>query len=425
MPRSRSRKKKSKEQTLRPNHKLPPELITEIFEYLWGGILDEQAYETEIPNALDNHFSQEKSDLFRVSRVCSVWRQIAVPRIWQKVLFQLDAERDWEKLFQLLEQEGYGKYTRQIHIEYDYDPKQNETESTLSEKLNGIVKFAKAVPGMHTFAVRFNSLTSDHISEDLPPVMDSFFADISESCRSVQRVKIHTSALRGPNKEDTLYLPSVSNIISTVTGTVREVDLMMHVANQETIGALRDCKRIDRALVHCCDWKETPGDFYTLLTSWKNIKNLQIEPPHTTDHNWEEIYKKSLQYLADNCGEQLEELWMPLREEDQKLFCNLVEKTPNLKVLALEGRDFLSEGHFLDVIARTTPELNYIHLSYFPSVTGEDIKDIRWHQLMDVNIMGCDELEKNPRFFDRVKKDYCCKLNIHIYDHDGNIIEER
>jgi hypothetical protein len=425
MPRTRSRKKKSK-QTLRPNHKLPPELITEIFEYLWGGILDEQVYESEIPNALDNHFSH-KSDLFRVSRVCSVWRHIAVPRIWQKVLFQLDAKRNWEELFQWLEQEGYGKYTRQIHIEYDYDPKHNETESTLSKKLNGIVKFAKTVPSMHTFAVRFSSVTSDHISEDLPPVMNAFFSDISESCQSVRRVKIHTSALRGPNKEDTLDLPSVSNIISMVTGTVQEVDLMMHVANQETIEALRDCKKIDRALVHCCDWKETPGDFYTLLTSWKNIRNLQIEPPHSTDYYWEEIYTRSLQYLADNCGKQLEELWMPLREEDQKLFCNLVENTPNLKVLALEGRDFINDGHFLDVIARTTPNLNYIHLSYFPSVTGDCIKDqdIKWNQLMDVNIMGCEELEKNSRFFDRVKKNHCSKLNIHIYDLDGNIIEER
>lgn len=425
MPRTRSRKKKPKQQTLRPNHKLPPELITEIFEYLWGGIIDEQVYESEIPNAIDNHFSQEQSDLFRVSRVCSVWRQIAVPRIWQKVLFQLDAERDWEKLFQWIIQEGYGKYTRQIYIEYDYDPKQNETESTLSEKLNGIVKFAKTVPNMHTFAVRFNSVTLDHISEDLPPVMNTFFSDISESCRSVRRVKIHTSALRGPNKDDTLNLPSVSNIISMVTGTVREVDLMMHVANQETIGALRDCKKIDRALVHCCDWKETPEDFYTLLTSWKHIKNLQIEPPHITDYNWEEIYAKSLQYLADNCGEQLEELWMPLREEDQKLFCNLVENTPNLKVLALEGREFDNDGHFLDVIARTTPQLNYIHLSYFPSVTGDNIRDIKWYQLMDVNIMGCDKLVKKSRFFDRVKEDYCSKLNIHIYDLEGNIIEER
>ncbi|RGB36773.1 hypothetical protein C1646_696365 [Rhizophagus diaphanus] len=424
MPRTSSRKKKPKQQTLRPNHKLPPELITEIFEYLWGGIIDEQVYESEIPNAIDNHFSQEQSDLFRVSRVCSVWRQIAVPRIWQKVLFQLDAERDWEKLFQWIIQEGYGKYTRQIYIEYDYDPKLNETESTLSEKLNGIVKFAKTVPNMHTFAVRFNSVTMDHISEDLPPVMNTFFSDISESCRSVRRVKIHTSALRGPNKDDTLNLPSVSNIISMVTGTVREVDLMMHVANQETIGALRDCKKIDRALVHCCDWKETPEDFYTLLTSWKNIKNLQIEPPHITDYNWEEIYTKSLQYLADNCGEQLEELWMPLREEDQKLFCNLVENTPNLKVLALEGRDFDNDGHFLDVVARTTPDLNYIHLSYFPSVTGDNIQDIKWHQLMDVNIMGCEKLVKK-RFFDSVKKDHCSKLNIHIYDLDGNITEER
>ncbi|EXX77251.1 hypothetical protein GLOIN_2v1588273 [Rhizophagus irregularis DAOM 181602=DAOM 197198] len=379
MPRTSSRKKKPKQQTLRPNHKLPPELITEIFEYLWGGIIDEQVYESEIPNAIDNHFSQEQSDLFRVSRVCSVWRQIAVPRIWQKVLFQLDAERDWEKLFQWIIQEGY---------------------------------------------VRFNSVTTDHISEDLPPVMNTFFSDISESCRSVRRVKIHTSALRGPNKDDTLNLPSVSNIISMVTGTVREVDLMMHVANQETIGALRDCKKIDRALVHCCDWKETPEDFYTLLTSWKNIKNLQIEPPHITDYNWEEIYTKSLQYLADNCGEQLEELWMPLREEDQKLFCNLVENTPNLKVLALEGRDFENDGHFLDVVARTTPHLNYIHLSYFPSVTGDNIQDIKWHQLMDVNIMGCEKLVKK-RFFDSVKKDHCSKLNIHIYDLEGNITEER
>ncbi|RIA82900.1 hypothetical protein C1645_834635 [Glomus cerebriforme] len=426
MPRTRSRKKKSKQQqTLRPNHKLPPELITEIFEYLWGGILDEPVYESETPNAIDIHFSPERSDLFRVSMVCSVWRQIAVPRIWQKVMFQLDAERDWEKLFQWLIQEGYGEYVRQIHIEYDYDPKQNETEFTLAEKLKGIVKFAETIPSMHTFAVRFNSSTLDHISDDLPPVMNTFFSDISESCQSVRRVKIHTSGLRGPNKDDTLYLPSVSNIISMVTGTVREVDLMMHVANQETIGALRDCKRIDRALVHCCSWGDTPGDFFTLLTSWKYIKNLQIEPPHNMDFNWEETYSKSLQYLADNCGEQLEELWMPLREEDQKLFCNLVEHTPNLKVLALEGREFANDGHFLDVVARATPHLNYIHLSYFPAVTGKDVRVINWDQLMDVNIMGCDELEKNPTFFDRVKEDHCSQLNIHIYDLEGNVIEER
>ncbi|CAG8779153.1 7647_t:CDS:2, partial [Racocetra persica] len=250
------KRKKSKQQIQRPNHKLPPELISEIFEYLWGGILDEPAYEYEIPNAIDDHFSQERSDLFRVSM------------------------RDWESLFQWLMEGGYGKYVRQIHVEYDYDPKQNETALSLDEKFKGIVEFTETVPSMHTFAVRFNSATADHISEDLPPVMDSFFHEISASCKSVRRVKIHTSGLRGPNKDDTLNLPSVSNIISMVTNTVREVDLMMHVATRETIEALCNCKGVDRALVHCCSWGDTPSDYYTLLMSWKHLKNLQIEPPH-------------------------------------------------------------------------------------------------------------------------------------------------
>ncbi|RIB16402.1 hypothetical protein C2G38_2190015 [Gigaspora rosea] len=425
MPRARHRRKKSKQQIQRPNHKLPPELISEIFEYLWGGILDEPAYEYEIPNAIDDHFLQERSDLFRVSMVCSVWRQIAIPRIWQKVKFQLDFERDWESLFQWLMEGDYGKYVRQIHIEYDYDPKQNETALSLSEKFGGIVEFVETVPNMHTFAVRFNSATSDHIAEDLPPVMDSFFHEISASCRSVRRVKIHTSGLRGPNKDDTLNLPSVSNIIFMVTNTVREVDLMMHVATRETIEALCNCKGVDRALVHCCSWGDTPGDYYTLLMSWKHLKNLQIEPPHHIDPNWEETYSKSLQYLSENCGDQLEELWMPLREEDQKLFCNLVEHTPNLKVLALEGKDFENDGQFLNVVARTTPNLNYIHLSYFPNITGKDVKIVNWDQLIDVNIMGCELLEKETKFFDRVKEECCPQLNIHIYDLEGNVVENR
>ncbi|RHZ82992.1 hypothetical protein Glove_101g21 [Diversispora epigaea] len=426
MPRTRPRKKKSKQQqVVRPNHKLPPELITEIFECLWGGTLDDLPYDSEIPNAIDDHFSRERSDLLNVSMVCSVWRQIAIPRIWQKVKFQLDVERDWESLFQWLIEANYGIYVRQIHIEYDYDPKQNETAISLAEKLDGIVAFARTVPSMHTIAVRFNSATSDHIAEDLPPVMDKFFFEISEYCRSVRRVKIHTSSLRGPNKDDTLYLPSVSNIMSMVTDTVKEVDLMMHVANQETIGALRDCKRVDRALVHCCSWGESPEDFYSILKSWKHLKNLQIEPPHIVDKNWEKTYKKSLQYLSENCGKQLEELWMPLREEDQNLFCNLVEHTPNLKVLALEGREFVNDGQFLDAIARTTPNLNYMHLSYFPAVTGKDVRIVNWGQLLDVNIMGCDSLEKETRFFDRVKEESCPQLNIHIYDLDGKVIEDR
>ncbi|CAG8723071.1 16031_t:CDS:1 [Funneliformis mosseae] len=426
MPQTRVRKKSSKQQqTLRQKHKLPPELITEIFENLSGGLLDDSpVYESEVPNAIENHLSSNRSDLYNASMVCSVWRQIAIPRIWQRVKFQLHVKRDWEKFFQWLIQEGYGKYVRRIQVEYDYDPKQEETQFTLEEKFNGIVRFAETIPSLHAFVVGFNSITSDHISVDLPPVMDSFFSNISKSCRLVQRVKIHTSGLRGPNNDDTLYLPSVSNLISTITGTVREIDLMMHVVNQETIGALRECKRIDRALVHCCSWGDTPGDFYTLLKSWKKIKNLQIEPPHNVDCNWETTYARSLQYLADNCGEQLEELWMPLREEDQKLFCNLVEHTPNLKVLALEGREFEHDGRFLDVVARTTPNLKYIHLSYFPAVTGKDVRVINWERLVQVNIMCCDELEKHSKFFDRVKKEYCPQLDIHIYDKDGNVIED-
>ncbi|CAG8804143.1 16799_t:CDS:1, partial [Racocetra persica] len=150
-----------------------------------------------------------------------------------------------------------------------------------------------------------------------------------------------------------------------------------------------------------------------------------IEPPHNVDSNWEETYTKSLQYLSENCGDQLEELWMPLREEDQKLFCNLVEHTPNLKVLALEGKDFDNDGQFLNVVARTTPNLNYIHLSYFPAITGKDVKVVNWGQLIDVNIMGCESLEKKSRFFDRVKEECCPQLNIHIYDLEGNVVENR
>ncbi|CAG8455533.1 2730_t:CDS:1 [Acaulospora morrowiae] len=432
MPRTRLRKKKSEPQsTVRPNHKLPPELITEIFEHLRGGILflDESVCEPEIPNAIDDHFSSERSDLFMVSMVCRVWRQIAISRIWQKVKFQLDVERDWEKLFQLLMDGGYGRYVRQIHIEYDYDPKHNETAISLAEKLEGIVTFSETVPSMHTIVVRFTSATSDHIAEDLPPVMDSFFSAIAQSCRSVRFVKIHTSGLRGPNKDknkdDNLYLPSVSDVISMVTDTVREIDLMMHVANQETIGALRDCKRVERALVHCCSWGDSPGDFYILLKSWKYLKKLQIEPPHNVDPNWEKTYTKSLQYLSENCGEQLEELWMPLREKDQKLFCDLIRHTPNLKVLALEGREFENDGHFLDVVARTTPNLNYMHLSFFPAVSGADVRNVHWDQLLDVNIMCCEVLENKSKFFDRVKDEYCPHLNIHIYDQDGNVVQVR